>query len=97
MPDLSFQRSWYQPNEDTAWQLFEPKKKQYPVTFDFPVGFCDPDASNIFLLTGKILSKTESKSPQILFKMNRTTEVFHWDFRLGKTVHEQRYNLLTFM
>ena len=83
MSDFSSQRTWFSADEDSQFQVFNPNSRHFPITLNFPHGFCDKDSSQVFVLTGKFLNKVTLKSPQIIFKMNRTTEVFHWDFRLG--------------
>ena len=83
MPDLSYHRTWFDDDQDSNYQVFNPNHRKFPVVLDIPEDFCAEDSTQMFVLTGKFLVKGESKSPQIIFKMNRTTEVFHWDFRLG--------------
>ena len=85
MPDLSFQRDWFSGDADSNYQVFNPNPRKFPTMLDIPEDFCAPDSSQVFILNGKFKSKIkgDSKSPQIIFKMNRTTEVYHWDFRLG--------------
>ena len=84
MPDFSSERTWFTPDEDTQYQVYNPNPRRFPVNLNMPPGFCDVDSSQVFVLTGKFLNKGDLKSPQVIFKMNRTTEVFHWDFRLGR-------------
>ena len=95
MPDLSYRRVWFSEHQDTNYQVVEPNRRQFPLVFDMPADFCADDSTQLFFLTGKFLIKGESKSPQIIFRMNKTTEVFHWDFRLGNFRYlKQQFNCL---
>ena len=93
MPDLSFDRTWFSEDVDTSYQVFNPNRRKFPVKLDIPEDFCAPDSSRVFILTAKLLTKGDTKSPQIIFKINKTTEVYHWDFRLGKVrLHDSSCN-----
>ena len=83
MPDLSQHRTWFSKQQNSNYQVFDPNRRKFPIVLDMPQDFCAEDSRQLFILNGKFLTKGESKSPQINFRMNRTTEVFHWDFRLG--------------
>ena len=74
---------WYQTAESNSYQAHLPRRT--PLTFKMERGFCDVDSKSKFLVTGYFLNKPnpDSISPQIIFEVNSTTEVFHLDFRQG--------------
>ena len=51
-----------------------------------PLGFCDAGSTYKFIIKGKWKTPIAEISPQIVFRMNKTHEVFHWDFREGDKV-----------
>ena len=87
--DLSPSRTWFVEADDTDSQMFTPKK--LPVRLEMPADFCAAGSVQVLLLTGFITSGPIS--PQIVFGMNRTTEVFHWDFRAATATTPQEYSV----
>ena len=60
--------------------------KRLPVKMRMPLGFCDAGSTYKFIIKGKWKTPIAEISPQIVFRMNKTHEVFHWDFREGDKV-----------
>ena len=79
--DLSFERRWFQEIEDNDFEIFNPRR--LPVKMKMPPGFCTDDSAYRFMIKGKWKSPIGEVSPQVIFRMNKTHEVFHWDFREG--------------
>ena len=81
--DYSLKYQWKKDYKDTEYQLYSPRR--LPKKLKMMKSFCDPSSVYSFVVTGKFYSQLSSldKSPQIVFKMNKTTEIFHFDFRLG--------------
>ena len=49
-----------------------------------PGGFCSPGSRLRLLVTGAWQpTQMASKTPQLQLSINRTTDLFHWEFKLG--------------
>ena len=82
--DFSPARSWYETIEkDTATESAHFLPRRLPTKLIFPLGFCDAGSEHKLFLTAKLKSPIGEISPQIVFKMNKTHELFHWDYRQG--------------
>ena len=83
MPDNSLSRLWYSQKEDNDLEFFSPKK--LPLKFSsFPTGFCSSNSELKFVMTGSWLQgQMVEKTPQVRFVLNRTSDLFHWEFRIG--------------
>ena len=87
--DLSFERNWFSevvavPGNGLPEEVFSPKR--LPVKMRMPLGFCDAGSTHKFIMKGKWKTPIAEISPQIVFRMNASHEVFHWDFREGDKV-----------
>ena len=82
--DLSVKRKWFSEVEDNDYEVFSPRR--LPVKIRMPLGFCDAGSTYKFIIKGKWKTPIAEISPQIVFRMNKTHEVFHWDFREGDKV-----------
>ena len=51
-----------------------------------PLGFCDAGSTYKFVIKGMWKTPIAEISPQVVFRMNATHEIFHWDFREGDKV-----------
>ena len=91
--DFSPARTWYV-DKSAATQLSEQEifmPRKLPVTLSLPQGFCDAGSKKKLLLMASFKNPIGETSPQIIMKMNKTHELFHWDFRQGDktTPHSQ--------
>ena len=89
--DFSVSKSWFKEAKNSDYQVIKPRK--LPVKLLMKPGLCSPGSKDVFLVTGKFNSKLSSGSisPQIIFKVNKTTELFHFDFRLGEQENPSKY------
>ena len=92
MTDNSVSQNWFiQPTKRNKYQVYSPKK--LPTTLTMQDDFCELHSKQTLLLTGKFNSKIseESISPQIIFKINKTTEILHIDFRHASSGKASKY------
>ena len=82
--DLSYERKWFSEVEDNDYEVFSPRR--LPVKMKMPPGFCDAGSTYKFMIKGKWKTPMGEISPQVVFRMNKSHEVFHWDFREGDKV-----------
>ena len=87
MHDLSTTRQWLEESTNTQHQLVKPKK--LPESLEMPPSFCDAESDMILLLTGTVA--VGPTSPQVILKMNRSTEIFHWDLRMSTNMTGHQY------
>ena len=89
--DFSVTKSWFDEAKNSNHQVLKPRK--LPATLLMKKGLCSPGSKEVFLVTGKFNSKMSSDnvSPQVIFKVNKTMELFHFDFRLGETGSPSKY------
>lgn len=89
--DLSFKRMWHEDGVDNEYEFFKPKR--LPLKFlNIPPGFCTNDSTStmkLLLIGTWIPKKMSEKTPQIIFNLNKTSDLFHWEFKIGnkKTNH----------
>ena len=89
IPDNSLSRLWFSEKEDNDLEFFTPKK--LPLKFlTFPTGFCSSSSNMKFVLSGTWLQQQMvEKTPQVRFVFNKTSDLLHWEFKIGnkKTNH----------
>ena len=83
MSDYSLEKNWYIGEKSNDYQTFAPTV--FPIYLKMKKDFCNEKSKMKFLVMGRFIERTskDSISPQIVFKINDTTEVFHIDFRIG--------------
>ena len=85
--DFSPGRAWFSETENSDYEVWSPRR--LPVRLAMPQDFCAATSDQVLLLSGQL--SLGLISPQIVFGMNRSTEIFHWDFRAATDTTPQQY------
>ena len=91
--DLSHTRIPYEKGKDNDLEFFKPRK--LPVKFlTFPVGFCSSSSDMVLQVTGSWQPlQLAAKPPIIQFYVNKTTDLFFWEFKAGSKKENHMYEL----
>ena len=90
--DLSFERRWFSEKENNGYEIFTPKK--LPIQLPMPLGFCDAGSVHKLVLKGKWKPPLADSTPQVVFRINKTHELFHWELKEGdKTKGPHEYHV----
>ena len=92
-PDLSLERQWYLGDTDTDHEQFKPKRLPLKKLLYQP-GFCDNSSDMLFQLSGTFQPQQMGvRSPIVEFVINRTSNLFMWQFKIGNKKQNHMYEM----